>query len=82
MFGRLALESTQDREAGFLSSDLALDNLKGQHGIAKTILRPAGKIIIGDNVYDATAASGYIEKGEKIRVIRHESSQLFVKKRK
>jgi len=80
MFGRLALESTQDREAGFLSSDIKLDDLKGQEGIANTILRPSGKIRIGEDVYDATATSGYIEKGEKIKVVRHESSQLFVKK--
>jgi membrane-bound serine protease (ClpP class) len=80
MFGRLALESTQQREAGFVSSDIKLDDLEGQEGIANTILRPSGKVRIGNDVYDATATSGYIDKGEKVRVVRHESSQLFVKK--
>ena len=45
-----------------------------------TILRPGGKVIIGDDVYDAVADVSYIEKGEKVEVIRYESGQIYVKK--
>jgi membrane-bound serine protease (ClpP class) len=80
MFGRIALDSIQDRETGYISTDIAMFDLKGKEGITATILRPSGKVIIDDEYYDATASSGYIDKGEKIRVAKHESMQLFVKK--
>ncbi len=80
MFGRIALDSIQDRETGYISTDIAMFDLKGKEGITATILRPSGKVIIDDEYYDATASSGYIDKGEKIRVAKHETMQLFVKK--
>jgi membrane-bound serine protease (ClpP class) len=80
LFGRIALDSIQDRETGYISTDIAMFDLKGKEGITATILRPSGKVIIDDEYYDATASSGYIDKGKKIRVAKHESMQLFVKK--
>jgi len=52
----------------------------GKEGIAKTILRPAGKILIDNETYDATSESGFIEKGEKIMVVHYVNAQLFVRK--
>lgn len=52
----------------------------GRTGTAHTILRPAGKVKIGDEVFDATALTGYIEKGDKIEVVKYETGQLFVRK--
>jgi membrane-bound serine protease (ClpP class) len=43
-------------------------------------LRPAGKVLIDGETYDATAESGFIEKDEKIKVNRYINSQLFVRK--
>jgi membrane-bound serine protease (ClpP class) len=80
LFGRIALDSIQDRETGYISTDIAMFDLKGKEGITATILRPSGKVIIDDEYYDATASSGYIDKGKKFRVAIHESMQLFVKK--
>ena len=60
--------------------DMSEHALVGKHGIAFTILRPSGKVEIEGNVYDATAETGYIDKGEKIEVIRFETAQLFVRK--
>ena len=80
MFGHLALQSVQDSEQGFTSSDIQYQSMIGQEGIAQTMLRPAGKVIINDQYYDATAITGYIEKGEKITVVKYETAQLFVKK--
>lgn len=42
--------------------------LKGQEGVAATILRPSGKIEIDGAVYDAESEGFVIEKGEKIVV--------------
>jgi membrane-bound serine protease (ClpP class) len=52
----------------------------GKQGIAFTILRPSGKIEIEGDVYNATALTGYIDKGEAILVVKYETSQLFVRK--
>ncbi|HPS84912.1 MAG TPA: NfeD family protein, partial [Bacteroidales bacterium] len=54
--------------------------LVGKTGVALTILRPAGKIEIDGEQYDATAQIGYIEKGENIRIVAYENMQLIVRK--
>nr|NQU89713.1 nodulation protein NfeD [Bacteroidota bacterium] len=79
-FGELALATTQQKEDGYTSAIEGYTQMIGRDGIAKTVLRPAGKILIDEDTYDATAESGYIEKGEKIKVIRYINAQLFVRK--
>lgn len=79
-FGELALQTSQEKEAGYVAADLQLFDLVGQKGMAKTDLRPAGKVVIADETYDATAIFGYIEKGTEVEVIKYETAQLFVKK--
>ncbi|MCD4694841.1 MAG: nodulation protein NfeD [Bacteroidales bacterium] len=78
IFGHLALDSMQKHVDGYTSSDPSYEVMLGKEGIAHTVLRPAGKIKIGDNIYDATAEAGYIEKGEKVKVTNYQTSQLFV----
>ena len=79
-FGHLALDTTQMASKGFTSSDKSYQNMVGKNGIAKTILRPAGKVIIDGDVYDATAEVAYIDKDEKIKVTGYQTSQLIVTK--
>ena len=52
----------------------------GKKGIAWSVLRPAGKVRIEGDVYDATSLEGFIEKGDEIEVIKYETGQLFVVK--
>jgi len=80
IFGNLALNTVQDAKEGFVSSDNQLDSLIGIKGTALTILRPAGKVEIDGDVYNATAETGYIDKGEEIVVVKHETTSLFVRK--
>ncbi len=80
MFGDLALMSTQQSSQGFISADHHYADMVGVQGTARTILRPAGKIEINGEVFDAVAASGYIEKDEAITVISYENAQLIVRK--
>jgi len=80
IFGQLALASTQQVKNGFTSADAQYLTMIGKTGYAKTILRPAGKVEIEDEIFDATAESGYIDEGEKIKVVRYETAQLFVRK--
>jgi membrane-bound serine protease (ClpP class) len=52
----------------------------GKKGHAHSILRPSGKVIIDDEIYDATAMSGYIDEGEVVEVVSYQTGQLFVRK--
>lgn len=80
LFGRVSVQSAISNEEGFVGVDLSEKVLIGKQGIAFTILRPSGKVEIDGNIYDATAETGYIEKDEKIEVVRFETAQLFVRK--
>lgn len=78
---RLALAKTQDVDEGYTSATESYQNMTGKEGVAKTILRPAGKVEIEGDMYDATALTGYIEQGEKIVVVDYQTGQLIVKKK-
>ncbi|MDZ4205424.1 MAG: NfeD family protein [Bacteroidales bacterium] len=80
IFGELALETTQDASLGYTSADAHYHSMIGRSGKAYTMLRPAGKVMIDDELFDATADSGFIEKGEDVVVVKHETAQLFVRK--
>lgn len=80
LFGSLALETVQRSADGYTTSDKEYVEMIGRTGIAHSILRPAGKVKIGDDVYDATAITGYIDQGEIIEVVKYETMQLFVRK--
>lgn len=74
IFRKVALN--KDLEDAISSPDLSL--LIGKEGIAATVLRLSGKVIIDGEFYDAVSESGFIEKGEKIKVIRFENAQVYV----
>lgn len=80
MFGDLALLTTQQSNEGYVSSDSHYTEMKGTEGFAFTMLRPAGKVEIEDQIFDAVAESGFIDRGEKIRVVKYENAQLIVRK--
>jgi len=81
-FGQLALVKTQEATEGYTSATEEYSHMKGKTGLAYSILRPAGKIIIDGNMFDATAITGYIEKDEQVEVIGYQTGQLVVKKLK
>ncbi|MDY0104055.1 MAG: NfeD family protein [Lentimicrobium sp.] len=80
MFGDLALLSTQQTSEGYASSDVHYTEMMGQTGEAFTMLRPAGKVSINEQIFDAVAEAGFIDKGEPIRVVKYENAQLIVRK--
>jgi membrane-bound serine protease (ClpP class) len=79
-FSRLALNSTQQKEDGFIGVDIKLREMVGKTGIAHTVLRPSGKVDIDGDVWDAMSTDNFIDKGEPILVIRQEAGQLYVTK--
>ncbi len=80
-FANLSLQAIQDVKDGFVCIENGMLELKGSTGIAQTVLRPAGKVIIDNEIFDAVALTGYIEKGEEIVVTKVEATQLYVEKR-
>ena len=78
---KFALYSTQEKTEGYVGVDAARQNENiGKTGLAVTILRPAGKVEIDGNIYDAISQIGYISKGDKIKVTHHEAGQVYVVK--
>lgn len=78
--GKLTLKTTQLTKEGYSSADLSLKSLVGKDGIAETILRPSGTVIVDGELYDAKAQFGYINKGEKVKVVKYETTQVYVMK--
>jgi membrane-bound serine protease (ClpP class) len=79
-FSGLALYSDMKSEEGFIGVESKPKELIGKTGIADSILRPVGKVIIDDEIYDAKSEYGYINKGEKVKVVRYETGQVYVVK--
>jgi len=76
--GTIALKTELGKETGFISQDLSMNELVGRTGRAATFLRPAGKVEIDDEIYDAVSEFGVIEKDTEVKVVRFENSQLVV----
>jgi len=79
-FKQLALNSIQLKEDGFIGVDTKPSEMVGKTGTAYTVLRPSGKVLVENDVWDAMSEGDFIEKDEKIIVTRHESGQLYVAK--
>lgn len=79
-FGNLSLKSEQRMEDGFIGVDTNQRSLVGKTGLAHTVLRPSGKVMIDEKLFDAKSEYGFIEKGATVKVIRYETGQIYVVK--
>ncbi len=77
-FRRISLQNKQYRTEGYVSKPQA-NGYIGQEGTAYTVLRPSGKIMIDEELYDAYTRGEYIDRGEKVVVVSDEGSSLRVK---
>ena len=73
-----ALAATQQHDEGFIAPDSSLTDMIGKQGIAFSMLRPAGKVMIDNDVYDAVCRESFIEKGANIKVVSFNNAQLVV----
>ena len=75
MFRKIALTTDlSDSE----SADRGVRDLVGKKGSAMTVLRPSGKIIIDNEVYDAVSNQGFIDAGTSVTVVKFENMQVYV----
>jgi membrane-bound serine protease (ClpP class) len=78
-FKNIALGETQEVSKGYISNKYSNDII-GKKGKSFTVLRPSGKVIINDKIYDASTEGSFIEKNQKIIVSSTEGSSLKVNK--
>lgn len=77
MFRRIALETDMGSSGSVDTKD---HELVGLSGVTMTVLRPSGKVIINEEVYDAVSNLNYIEANTSIKVVKFENMQLYVEK--
>ncbi len=77
---KIALQTEENIELGYIGVEASLEELVGEEAIAFTVLRPSGKIEVDDEQYDAVAETGYIDKGTRVKITRFVHGQLYVMK--
>jgi len=78
VFKRMALMSTQEKSEGYTAR--FHETMVGQNGIVHSVLRPSGKVMINNTLYDALTRGSYLDKGTEITVISEEGNALVVRK--
>ena len=81
-FRNLALNTAENKEEGFIGVDAETSQMIGKTGVAITVLRPAGKVQVEGDIYDARAEAGFIDRGEEVKVIQYQAGQLHVIRKK
>ena len=76
---RLVLNASISTKDGYVASESRLE-LLGQKLIAYTDLRPAGVAVLENEKLDVVTDGDFVEKGNKIEVIRVEGMRIVVKK--
>lgn len=75
MFRKVALTTDLENSK---SIDTHTHPLVGQQGKAMTGLRPSGKVMIQNEIYDAISIHSFIESGADVRVVKSENMQIYV----
>ncbi|MDE6206465.1 MAG: nodulation protein NfeD [Muribaculaceae bacterium] len=63
---------------GFVGVDMSPARLVGHHGESVTDLRPAGKVRIDDDIYDAVSTGPFISAHCSVKVMKYENAQIYV----
>ena len=77
LFDKAILFENQSGEKGY-NSKKDYTFLLNKKGYAKTILRPTGKIIIGDETYDAMTEGDFIKKASQVKVNKIKDGHIIV----
>lgn len=77
-FKKIALQGKFERTEGY-TSNFKTATFVGKKGVTYTVLRPSGKILIDDEIYDAYTRGNYIDAGVEIIVVDETGTSLKVK---
>ena len=78
LYSKVIQFKPQRKEDGYSISQ-GYEKLIDKKGISTTDLRPSGKVLIENTIYQAITTGDYIEKNSNIIVIKIEENQLVVK---
>lgn len=79
-FTRVSAQAEMRTADGFSIRDNVMHSLIGETGVAATDLRPAGKVDVNGERYDATSDGSFIHKNDSVRIIAVRSKYLVVEK--
>ena len=78
LFQRVILTKRLSNFDGY-SSSYVHEEMKGMKGVTYSVLRPSGKIIFNQKVYDGITRGEFIEKNKKVIVIDKMNNSLLVR---
>ncbi|MCS6934691.1 MAG: hypothetical protein NZM35_06045 [Chitinophagales bacterium] len=78
LFSKISVQASMQKDAGFTIKDNSLSRYVGQIAVCATDLRPAGKILIDGERFDAVADGAFLVKGTRVKVIRLRGNNLIV----
>jgi len=77
IFNAIALRTELEGEKGFVGVNVTEPSLEGRTGIVFADLKPAGKVLIDNKLYEASAEYGMITKDTQVRIVRLEGGRLY-----
>jgi len=83
LFGKLILGEAEVSEQGFTADRTPAEKVEdmiGKLGEAKSMLRPSGKAIFDNKLYDVVTQGDVIEAGEPIKIIEIRGNRIVVEK--
>ena len=84
--GALVLTTEQKHEAGFHASQGSLlaepERLIGRVGVARTMLRPAGRALFNGEPVDVVTQGDFIEPGAEIEIVEVKSNRIMVREKR
>ena len=78
LFNKMVLSESAKKEDGYVSNVNRTD-LLGKEGIALTILRPSGTVIINNERVDVVSEGGFIDQNAVVKVIKVEGARIVVR---
>jgi membrane-bound serine protease (ClpP class) len=81
IFKKIILRDSTNTEQGYVSNVNRTD-LIGKMGTTITQLRPAGKVMVDEEIVDAVSEGSFIQKDQHVKVIKVEGSRIVVRELK
>jgi len=78
LWGKFVLLSSEKRDNGFVGASEEPAKLVGKQGFTRTALRPAGKAVFNEKLFDVVTEGDFIPKQSEVRVIRVEGNRIVV----
>jgi membrane-bound serine protease (ClpP class) len=83
IFGALVLSTEQKHAAGFHASEGSRlaepEKLIGRVGVARSMLRPAGRAIFDGEPYDVVTRGDFIKPGAEVEIVEVKSNRIMVR---